>query len=165
MTDKMRQTALNSKSIQKITSKAVEMLKFKFKGDLVSVVLFGSYAKKAETKLSDMDILVVADCGSLSDEARWAMLKDIRMFFLNEYGIPLETIMMNEDEFKSNMASFSPLFVSFLTGFNILYDPRKVFKSSFIKMGDDIKDANIKYGERGKIWDISKLARNLKNML
>jgi len=141
-----------------IINKFTEKCKERFGEDLVSVVLFGSYARGTAKEYSDIDLLVVARKLPKDSSQRWQLLKDIRMEILLNHSKSIETLLLTPDELRENFWMTSPLFSTLVIGSKILYDTG-FFQPEFQRFVNQIKDEDITYyGERR--WEISKLARS-----
>lgn len=123
--------------------------------NLVSVVLFGSTARGLQDSRSDIDVLIVVE-----KEVDNNLFKDMRIDFLINYGVKLDTIVMDKKDVVDNFNYFSPLFLSFALGITILYDEEFFEKEYFTFLGR-LKDENIKYVEGGKVWDLQKISSEI----
>jgi|SRR3989344_10859 len=121
---------------------------------LISVVLFGSRARKFYNELSDFDIIIVAE-----DYKN----PNIREKFLLKYGKKLDVHTFSKQEIIDNFESFSPIFTTLILGKIILFDKNRFFIEEFNKFVKRAVSLNIKYCEGGEIWKIKKIARNLLN--
>jgi len=82
-----------------------------------SVVLFGSYAKGTETKVSDIDILVV------SNEKN---IEKIASTFKTKYNISIKPVIVKAEDFK-NIKKDNPTFYNDLIKFGIVLDGLEFF--------------------------------------
>jgi len=82
-----------------------------------SVVLFGSYAKGTETKVSDIDILVV------SNEKN---IEKIASTFKTKYNISIKPVIVKAENFK-NIKKDNPAFYNDLIKFGIVLDGLEFF--------------------------------------
>lgn len=127
-----------------------------FGDKLVSVILFGSFARKNHDENSDVDIMVVLD----KDEEK--NIRDLRKDYLLKFSRKLDLHIFSKREIVQNFDNFSPLFVTLLLGKKILFDKDMFFERLFRNFIRELKDEDIKYCEGGKIWEIRKIARNLE---
>jgi hypothetical protein len=125
-----------------------------FGNKLVSVVLFGSYARKNYSKNSDLDIIVVAE-----NEKN---LANLRKEFLLKFDKSLDIQVFTKEDVISNFEYFSPMFSTLILGMRILFDREMFFYSAFKNFIKKIIKENIRYCEAGKIWNLSKTAKNLE---
>lgn len=123
--------------------------------NLVSVVLFGSTARGLQDSRSDIDVLIVVE-----EEVDNNFFKDMRIDFLINYGVKLDTIVMDKMDVIDNFNYFSPLFLSFALGITILLDEGFFEKEYFTFLGR-LKEENIKYVEGGKVWDLQKISSEI----
>jgi len=117
---------------------------------LESIVIFGSRTRKRYNEDSDLDVLVVLNNKKGKD------ISKIRKEFLLNFGHRLDIQIIDKFELISNFKSFSPLFCTLVLGIGIIYDLDGFFKKSFGSFIKDISKEQIKYCERGEIWDLKK---------
>jgi len=130
-----------------------------FGEDLVSVVLFGSRARKNYTENSDLDIMVVVEKETESEE-----IKDLRIDFLLNFSKNLDIHIFTKEDAESNFQNFTPLFSSILLGNKVLFDKDMFFTELLKKFVKEMAKEDIKYCEGGKIWHLKKVAKNLENL-
>ena len=126
--------------------------------DLVSVVLFGSRARKINNDLSDIDILVVLKVYEDYD------FSDLRKYFLIKYGKKLDLQIFSKEDIISNFNDSSPLFVSLLLGKKILFDKEMFFKKAFASFIKKMVYQNITYCEGKNIWKMNRVAKSLESL-
>ncbi len=120
--------------------------------NLVSVVLFGSVARKSYDSRSDIDLLIVVEREVTDD-----FLREIRMDCLLNNGTKLDTILLNRKDVTDNFEHFSPLFLSFVLGITILFDTG-FFREKYSEFLNRVKEEEILYVEGGKVWDLQKIS-------
>lgn len=130
----------------------VERCKNAIGENLVSVVLFGSTARGLQDERSDIDLLIVVE-----EEVEGDPLKDVRMEFLLNHSVKLDTIVLSKKDVVGNFDYFSPLFVSFVLGITILVDDG-FFREKYFEFLNKVKEENILYVEGGKTWDLKKIS-------
>jgi predicted nucleotidyltransferase len=129
-------------------------LKNIFKNGLESIVLFGSSAQGTSNENSDIDLLViVSDIYDVD-------VSNLRKFFLLNFERKLDIHIFTKEEVVKNFEDFSPLFVTLLIGKSVLYDKNNFFKNKFEDFVKKMAHQNILYCNRGKIWEIAKIARS-----
>jgi predicted nucleotidyltransferase len=137
----------------------VEACKKKFGKNLVSIVLFGSYARGIARETSDIDLLVVVKKlpHSLKKRIRieGRVFESIENRIFEKYGKSLQIIVLDKADVKNNLKSFSPLFITFALGFKIIYD-ENFFIPSFKEFLLELRKRNFKYFEGSREWDIRK---------
>lgn len=127
-----------------------------FGDNLISIILFGSRARKNYHEDSDLDLLVI-----LKKDTNNSIAK-LRKDFLLKYRKRLDLHIFTEKETIENFADYSPLFVTLLLGKKILFDRRMFFEEQFEKFIKKIAEINVKYCEGDKIWEMKKIAKNLR---
>lgn len=120
--------------------------------NLVSVILFGSVARKSYDSRSDIDLLIVVE-REVSDD----FLREIRMDCLLNSGTKLDTVLLNRKDVTDNFEHFSPLFLSFILGITILFDTG-FFREKYSEFLNRVKEEEILYVEGGKVWDLQKIS-------
>lgn len=93
-----------------------------------SVILFGSYAKRTETKGSDVDVLVI------SGEKN---VEKIALTFKTKYNINIKPVIVKAKDFK-NIKRDNPTFYSDLVEFGIVLDGQEFFFKEVYKNAKDI---------------------------
>ena len=127
-----------------------------FSDSLISMVLFGSYARKNYSKNSDLDLIVV-----LENNKNYNFSK-LRRDFLLEFEKKLDLHIFSKAEVIQNFNDFSPIFVTLLLGKRILFDKDMFFKKQFENFIRQMLKIEIKYCEGDKIWEMKKIAINLE---
>jgi predicted nucleotidyltransferase len=99
-----------------------------FGKNLVSVVLFGSYATGKQKEASDIDILVIADKLPLSRKERLSIILSITQKYLLK-GKTVSIILRSKDEIKNGFEYYNPLLLSISENYRLLHDREKFFSS------------------------------------
>ena len=126
-----------------------------FGESLVSVVLFGSYARKNYDENSDLDLMIIVDKEDRD-------LSELRKSYLLKFGRRLDLHVFSKEDVVQNFRDFSPLFSTLLLGKKILFDKDMFFERLFNAFVKVMVNMDIKYCEGGKIWELKKIARNLE---
>jgi len=132
-----------------------------FGDDLTSAILFGSRARKNYTDYSDVDIIIVTRKELEKDK----QIHELRKQFLLKFYKKLDLHVFSEEEMIENFKDVTPLFSTLLLGKSLLFDREMFFQKLFLSFIREIADKNIKYCEGEKIWEISKIAKNLEILL
>jgi len=134
----------------------VERCKEKFKGNLISVVLFGSVARGTATEQSDIDLLVVSKELPERVMDRHRIFHDVRVDFIMRYSVRLSIICLTPRDFRVDM--INPLFYGIFTGYRVLYDPDEFWSDFLMTAKPEIIKTNPEYiegGINGKRWKIA----------
>ena len=126
-----------------------------FGNSLISVVLFGSYARKNYNENSDLDLMVIVD-------EKDKDLSKLRKSYLLKFGRRLDLHVFSKKDVIQNFRDFSPLFSTLLLGKKIIFDKDMFFERLFNEFVKIMVNINIKYCEGKKIWELKKIARNLE---
>ncbi|MCS7135288.1 MAG: nucleotidyltransferase domain-containing protein [Candidatus Aenigmarchaeota archaeon] len=146
--------------IEKVLSEFVKACKKKFGNKLVSIVLFGSHARKTARKTSDVDLLVIVEDLPENFWERDRIAEEISWKFFKEDDIYLEIVLSTKKDIKNAAKHFNPIFLGILTGYKIIYDKNDFFEKILKK---DILPLVMRsaplfvYG--GKKWDLTKIAK------
>ena len=108
--------------IQKITKD----IKLFFGSNLVSIVLFGSYASAKQTSTSDIDILVIADNLPSSKKERFSLIISITKKYLS-LGKSVSIVLHSRDEILNGFEFYNPLLLSISENYKLLYDNMNFF--------------------------------------
>lgn len=103
-----------------LTKKIIGALLNLFKGELLSVILYGSYAEGRETQYSDIDLLVVLN----RDFPGWREKRQTEVSLRKETSAigPVSPRVMTEREFSSAFENYDPLVLNVLSSGKALYD-------------------------------------------
>ncbi len=129
-----------------------------FENNLISIVLFGSYARENHSAYSDMDIIIILEKENNDD------ISKLRKEFLIRFEKKLDLQIFTKKEVIQNFNDFSPLFTTLLLGKQILFDRNMFFKKQFKEFTKKMMQMNIQYCEGKKTWQIQKIARNLEDL-
>jgi len=111
--------------MEKALNEFIEKLRDKLKTHLVSVVLFGSSAREDWDESSDLDLLIIIE---EYDEIE-PLLIDICVGIVLDYGVSIAPIIWDVKDLTANIKYKSPLFLTLLLGYKILYDKINFFRN------------------------------------
>lgn len=146
-----------SKKVSRVTESLLEILKQRLGEKLVSVVLFGSYARGQITPESDVDILIIAEGLSSSSLERQALftkiinevessLRDI----LSELGsLPYVSAILKTPQEADRI---SRIYFDMINEAKILYDRNDFFKGVLRKVRTRLEELGAKRIQIGKMW-------------
>lgn len=106
--------------------KVTKDIKALFGKDLVSIVLFGSFASGKQKKISDIDILVVADKLPAQRKERLFLMLTISKKYLPA-GKTVSIILHSRDEIINGFEYYNPLLLSISENYKLLYDRESFF--------------------------------------
>ncbi len=109
-----------------MVDRIIKDIKAEFGKNLVSVVLFGSYATGKQGEGSDIDILVIADNLPLSRKERLSIIFSITRKYLLK-GKTVSIILRSKDEIKNGFEYYNPLLLSISENYKLLYDQERFF--------------------------------------
>jgi predicted nucleotidyltransferase len=135
----------------------VEACKEKFKENLVSIVLFGSYARGNFKETSDVDLLVIVKDLPKGWKERKKLFEEIVRRIDEKYGKYLEVIPLTEKELLTNIDHCNSFLITLFLGHKVFFD-NNFFTESFKKFADIVRKERILYYEGEKKWEIRELA-------
>jgi len=125
-----------------------EVIKY-YQENLVSLVIFGSFARNEFSKLSDIDLLII--CRNLAQER----MKRVRDFERIEnslekkgFKLPFSPIIKTKEEVEKG----SPLFFDMIEDSIILYDRGNFFKNYLKKLKSKLDSLGAKKIKRRGFW-------------
>lgn len=110
----------------KVIDRITKDIKALFGKNLVSVVLFGSYATGKQKDVSDIDLLVVADKLPSTRKERLSLILLISRKYLLQ-GKTVSIILRSKEEIKNGFEFYNPLLLSISENYKLLYDPGRFF--------------------------------------
>ena len=134
----------------------VEACKEKFKENLVSIVLFGSYARGNFKETSDVDLLVIVKNLPESIWERDKLIKEIIWTILVKRRVRISPILVEPEEIKMHAKWPNPLFYGILLGYRILFG-KEFFESIMDIVRERIRIKDPIYIEGDKEWRLIKL--------
>ena len=139
--------------MEKALNKFIEKLRDKLGTHLVSVVLFGSCAREDWDESSDLDLLIIVE---EYDEIE-PLLIDICVGIVMDYGVSIAPIIWDVEDLNANIKYKSPLFLTLLLGYKIVYDRSNYFRNKI--RGIKKKDIpEFTFVGRHKEWKSSEIS-------
>jgi predicted nucleotidyltransferase len=135
----------------------VKACKEKFREDLVSIILFGSYARGNFKEASDVDMLVIVKKLPKNWKGRKKLFEEIIKKINENYGKYVEVIPLTEKELVSNIKHCNSFLITLLLGHRVLFD-KNFFVENFKSFANILRKERFLYYEGGKKWEIKELA-------
>ncbi|PKP56357.1 MAG: hypothetical protein CVT88_10285 [Candidatus Altiarchaeales archaeon HGW-Altiarchaeales-1] len=126
-----------------------------FGNKLISIILFGSYARRTYTEYSDIDLLVVADGLPKDRIARHKILNDVKLKFIYKYHIRISPIFIEPCDLS--VKNINPLIYGILTGYRVLYDSGNSWNTFTAKIKPKIYEKKPVYIEGEQQWKIAEM--------
>jgi predicted nucleotidyltransferase len=146
-----------TKGIKNILEEFKDKCREKFCLDLVSIVLFGSYARGTATKYSDIDLLVVVKNLPRDWRRRDKVLDDFERYFLKKSHKRIFPILTTPEAIINSVKRGNPLFYGIMTGYTILFDRNDFFKSEMEEVKAMVRvEKPIFYDKEGK-WNLAEI--------
>jgi predicted nucleotidyltransferase len=146
---------MNKKMLSKVLDEFLQKCKEKFGDDLISIILFGSYARETATEYSDVDLLVIAKNLPKRRIDRHKVLRDIVLEFIYRYGINISPILIEPRDLSPK--DINPLICGILTGYKIIYDKNNFWKNYLERIKPIIKRIKPVFIDEEKEWKIVDL--------
>jgi predicted nucleotidyltransferase len=143
------------RDISKILDEFLQRCKQKFGDNLISIILFGSYARGTATEYSDVDLLIIAKNLPKRRIERYKIIRDIILDFIYEYEINLSPILIKPEELSHK--NISPLIYGILTGYKVIYDKDNFWKNYLERIKPIIKERKPVFIDEEKEWKIADL--------
>ncbi|MDD2665870.1 MAG: nucleotidyltransferase domain-containing protein [Methanocellales archaeon] len=128
--------------IASILKKLLDKCKEKFGVDLISVVLFGSYATGVEHEYSDVDLLIIAENLSYDWRKRDEIATDLKTPFVFEK--KMDITLIDKKDLVDSMKWFDPLVLGISEAYVILYDKKGFFGDKMKKFKEKVKEMHVK---------------------
>jgi predicted nucleotidyltransferase len=107
-------------------NKIVKDIETLFKKDLVSIVLFGSYAAARQKDTSDIDLLVVADNIPPGRKERLSLVLSISRKYMLQ-GKTVSILLRSQEDILNGFEYYNPLLLSIAENCQLLHDRDKFF--------------------------------------
>jgi len=111
--------------IEEALNEFIEKLRERLGNPLVSVVLFGSSAREDWDERSDLDLLIIVE----EYEEMESTLIDTCVGIVMDYGVSIAPIIWDVEDLNANITYKSPLFLTLLLGYKIVYDRSNFFRN------------------------------------
>jgi predicted nucleotidyltransferase len=135
----------------------VEACKRKFGEKLVSIVLFGSYARRNFRETSDIDLLVIVKELPKGWKERKRLFEEVIKKISETYRKYIEVIPLTEKELIANIDHSNSFLITLFLGHRVLFD-KNFFVENFRNFAKFLKKERFLYYEGGKKWEIKELA-------
>ena len=124
--------------------------------DLVSVVLFGSFARGDAHPHSDVDLLLVVE--NLPKD--WRQRSTLELSFERmglEWGRPLQVILVEPTEVHFAVDSIMPLLLEIREGYHCLFDRERFFQNEMGRLEETLVVRGVRRLAEHK-WEVPELA-------
>lgn len=131
-------------------NKEINFIKKNINKQLISIILFGSYARETNSKYSDIDLLIIVEDNFDSQDFEKKILG------INKN---ISAIITTKSEFKKKIINFNSQLISLFIDGKILFDKNNYYyknRNLFIALNYN-KEYNISY--KGINYSINKLVR------
>lgn len=140
---------------KRIVAEFVERLKDTFGERLVSVILFGSVARGTASEYSDVDLLVIAEGLPESRIERQKILSAAILEAIDRYYIRVCPVLLEPSDVST--APINPLIYGVLTGYTVIYDPKKFWADLLKSIRPAILKTRPEYIEDKRKWKVETL--------
>ncbi len=142
-------------NVDQMLDEFMEKCRNKFGNKLISIVLFGSYARGTCTEYSDVDLLVVAEGLPENRIARHKILNDVKLEFIYKYHTRISPIFIKPGDLS--VEHINPLVYGILTGYRVLSDPLNFWSNFMVKLKPKIHEKRPVYIEDKQQWQIAEM--------
>ncbi|MDP3046948.1 MAG: nucleotidyltransferase domain-containing protein [Chloroflexota bacterium] len=124
--------------------------------DLVSIVLFGSFARGDPHPYSDIDLLLVVE--NLPGGWRERSTSELAMERLGlQRGRPLQVILVEPTEVHFAVDTIMPLLLEIREGFHCLFDRERFFQNEMVRLEETLVVRGVHRLAEHK-WEVPELA-------
>jgi predicted nucleotidyltransferase len=138
--------------IGKVLRTMVQNLHQKFKEQLVSVVIYGSYARGTATSGSDIDLLVVVRALP-GDWQSIHRLEDEWMLRGRRLGKRFQVTLATPEDVLNSVECVAPMILEIYNAHRIIFDENDFFKGCMLNMAHIIKERGIRMRKPG-VWEV-----------
>jgi len=124
---------------------------------LISVVMFGSFARGNAHKHSDIDLLVIVDNLPKDWRERGAFELSLERIGL-KWSIPLQVILVEPEEVSLAINSISSLLLEIREGYYCLFDREGFFRSEMKRLEEEMIKRGVRKLAEHK-WEVPDIAR------
>jgi predicted nucleotidyltransferase len=142
--------------MEKILEEFISECKKKFGKDLISIILFGSYARGTYKETSDIDLLIIVNNLSKNWIENDKLIEDIEIKFIKKYDINIQSILTTPQSIEWHANWPNPIFYGILLGYKVLYN-KNYFENLMKIVKLKIKEKMPIYIENGKKWNLITL--------
>ncbi len=142
-------------NVDQMLDEFMEKCRNKFGNKLISIVLFGSYAKGTYTEYSDIDLLVVAKGLPENRMARHRILNEVKLEFIYKYHIRFSPVFVEHRDLS--VEHINPLVYGILTGYRVLYDSLNFWSNFMVKLKPKIHEKRPIYIKDKQQWKIAEM--------
>ena len=154
---------MNTYPTDKILKQIIKDLKLKFNENLVSIVLFGSYARNISEEYSDIDLLVIYENLKFNLKEKNELEFDLSWEWQERFNKKIDLTLMSRDDAIANFDAHSPLFSTFVLGIKIFFDKEQFFLKKYTAFLEEMKIEDYFYTDSKNTWDLSQKANDLLN--
>lgn len=149
--------ALSKRSLKKILGDILSLCMETFGSNLVSVVLFGSYAKGVASPESDIDLLVIVKHLPTEAEHHEQLLDSLEMPILKKYHCCASVILTTPEAVLNGIESDNPLFYGIWTGHALLFDSGDFFRQCLNTVRQHIRISKPVFIDGRKRWNLAEI--------
>jgi hypothetical protein len=148
---------LSKRSQKKILGDILSLCRETFGSNLVSVVLFGSYAKGVASRESDIDLLVIVKHLPNEAEQHEQLLDSLEMPILKRYHTCASVILTTAEAVMKGIESDNPLFFGIWTGYSLLFDSGDFFRQCLNTVRQHIRISKPVFIDGRKRWNLAEI--------
>ncbi len=126
--------------------------------NLVSIVLFGSFARGDPHQYSDVDLLLVVENLPKDWREKGAIELSLERLGL-QWGRPLQVILVEPEEVRLAVDSIMPLLLEIHDGYRCLFDRNQFFHNEMKRFEEILAARGVRKLAEHK-WEVPELARH-----
>ncbi|MDI7261655.1 MAG: nucleotidyltransferase domain-containing protein [Thermodesulfobacteriota bacterium] len=144
------------KTIEPIIHQIIKESRERWGQDLVSIVVFGSFAGGEVHDHSDIDLLLIVKNLPKGWRERSAFELSLERLGLN-WGIPLQVILVEPGEMQLAIYNINPLLLEIREGYRCLFDRKGFFQNEMKNLEDMIVRRGVRKLAEHK-WEVPEIA-------
>jgi uncharacterized protein len=149
--------ALSRKSLESVLEDILSLCRETFGNDLVSVVLFGSYAQGAASPESDIDLLVIVKNLPEGSDQQEQLLDSLELPILKKYHLCASVILTTPEAVLNGVNTDNPLFFGIWTGYSVIFDSGDFFRHCLKTVRQHVRTSKPVFIDRRKRWNLAEI--------
>ena len=129
--------------IRQILKEVLEEILTRFRKELVSVVLFGSYARGSPHQRSDVDLIVIVENLPQGWRERGALELSIEQLGL-KLGRAIQVILMEPADVRYSTENIAPLMLEIHDAHFCLFDRENFFQREMVRFSEDLEKRGVR---------------------
>lgn len=148
---------LSRKSLEIVLEDILLLCRQTFGSDLISVVLFGSYAQGIASRESDIDLLVIVKNLPEGSDQQEPLLDSLELPILKKYHLCASVILTTPEAVLNGVNTDNPLFFGILVGYSVLFDTNDFFLHCLKTVRQQVRASKPVFIDRRTRWNLAEI--------